>query len=165
MHELVIIVAKYFIVLSVLGAVAVWLKLPRPDKKQFIVVALLGAVLSLVLAKIGSKLFYDPRPFVAGHFAPYFTHANDNGFPSDHTLFASFLAFVSWKYNRAAGAALLAVAILVGLSRCIAGVHHLADILGSIVFAAAGVCLAALIVRRLGKGKRRPPAHAAPRQG
>lgn len=158
-HELVIVVAKYFVGLSVLGAFIVWLRLALPEKKQFIVFAIVAAALSLVLAKIGNKLYYDPRPFVAGHFTPYIPHAADNGFPSDHTLFASFLAFTSWRYSRKAGITLFALAILIGASRVIAGVHHWADIAGSIVAAAIGTTLAYWLTRRLGT---RQPKTSAP---
>ena len=153
MHEIVIIVAKYFIALAVLVTVVVWLKASRPEKKRFIVLALLGAIFSLVLAKVASKLYYDPRPFVTGHFTPYFSHSNDNGFPSDHTLLASFLAFTVWRFSRKAGIALLIIAILIGLSRVVAGVHHLLDIAGSLAFAFLGVWLGGLLVGRFIKAK------------
>ena len=149
MHEAVIVIAKYFIALSVLLTLYIWLKLSTPEKKRFLLLAILGAILSILLAKVGSKLYSDPRPFVTGHFTPYFAHANDNGFPSDHTLFASFLAFLTWHFSRKAGIALFVLALLIGLSRVIAGVHHLIDILGAVVFALVGVWLASLVVRRL----------------
>lgn len=153
MHEVVIVIAKYFIVLSVLLTVAMWFRVSTPEKKRFILLAVLGAIFSLVLAKVGSKLYSDPRPFVVGHFTPYFSHANDNGFPSDHTLFTSFLAFTTWHFSKKAGWILLAIAVLVGLSRVIAGVHHIVDIVGSIVFAFIGVWLAGLVVKAILKTK------------
>lgn len=146
MHAVVTFVAKYFILLSMLGALAVWLKVSTPQKKRFIALAVLGAIFSLALAKIANKLYYDPRPFVAGHFTPYFSHSADNGFPSDHTLFASFLAFTTWRFSPKAGWILLVIAILIGLSRVVAGVHHLADIAGSVILAFIGVWIANLIV-------------------
>jgi len=165
MHEVVIVVAKYFILLSALGALLVWFRLSLPEKKRFIFIAVLAAISSLLLAKIGSKLYIDPRPFVVGHFTPYFAHGADNGFPSDHTLLASFLAFTTWHFSRKAGIILLVIAILIGLSRVIAGVHHLVDVAGSIVFAFIGVWLADFIVDRFykpqlayGKQAREPEA-------
>lgn len=151
MHDAITFVAKYFLLLSLMGALVVWLKVSTAEKKRFIVLAVLGAIFSLLLAKVASKLYYDPRPFVAGHFTPYFSHSTDNGFPSDHTLLASFLAFTTWRFSRKAGWAMLLIAVLIGLSRVVAGVHHLLDIVGSIVFAFIGVWLAALAVRRLMK--------------
>lgn len=155
MHELVIIIAKYFLLISLVISLVIWLKLVRNDKRKFILQAILGAILTLALAKLGSKLFYDPRPFVVGHFTPYFSHSADNGFPSDHTLLTSFLAILVFNYNRQAGIGLFVVALAVGLSRVVAGVHHLADIIGSIVFAIIGyyvaVWLIGLILNRINK--------------
>jgi len=142
MHEVVTFIAKYFLVLSVIGAIWVWWRLTFNQKKQFIALAVAGAIFSLILAEIGKHLHSDPRPFVVGHFTPYFPHGNDNGFPSDHTLLTAFLAFTVWRYSKRAGWALLGVSVLVGLCRMIAGVHHLQDIIGSIIFAWIGVWLA-----------------------
>lgn len=164
MHETVIIIAKYFIVLAVLIAFAVWLRVSTPQKKRFIVLAVLGGIFSLALAKLGSKLYSDPRPFVAGHFTPYFSHAPDNGFPSDHTLLTSFLAFTTWRFSRLSGTAVLALAVLIGASRVIAGVHHWLDIAGSIVIAFIGVWLASLIANRLFKPAPLTPPPASDEQ-
>lgn len=148
MHEIVIIVAKYFLALSFLGALYVWLKLNPEQKKLFILEGVVGGILAILLAVIGSKLYNDPRPFVVGHFTPYFAHGADNGFPSDHTLLTSVLAFLAMKYSKLWGWILLAVAVLIGLARVIGGVHHLADIIGSIIFAGVGVLVAQSIIRR-----------------
>lgn len=153
MHQAVIVVAKYFILLSVLLAVWTFAEQPRGKKKEMIVVGLVGAVLSVALAKLGSHLYYDPRPFVTGHFTPYFSHGNDNGFPSDHTLLASFLAFLSLRYSKKFGAVLLILALAIGLSRVQAGVHHLIDIIGSFVCTGIGVSVAFLVAKR-GRGHK-----------
>ena len=158
-HQIVIFVAKYFIALSLLIVLALWLRLSTPEKKRFLILALLGAIFSLALAKVANKLYYDPRPFVAGHFTPYFSHSADNGFPSDHTLLTSFLAFTAWFFSRKAGMTLLIIALLVGLSRVLAGVHHLLDIAGSLVFALLGVWLAGLLMNKFMKTK---PVYQAP---
>ena len=159
MHEIVIIVAKYFIVVSALVALYIWIKLSRENKKQFILEGFIGGILALGLAIIGSKLYHDPRPFVIGHFTPYFPHGNDNGFPSDHTLITSVVAFLAMKYSKVGGWILLVLAVMIGLARVIAGVHHLADIIGSIIFAGIGILVAQLIARRtMGKTKIAEPS-------
>lgn len=66
-----------------------FLKLEGSTRKKFIIIALSVGVLAVLIAKIGSWLYYNPRPFVVGDFPSYFYHPNNNGFPSDHTLFAS----------------------------------------------------------------------------
>jgi len=159
MHEIITLIAEYFIVLSIIGTGLVWLKLTNEDKKRFIVLVIGGAIITLLLAKIGSKIFYNPRPFVVGHFTPYFQHGNDNGFPSDHTLLSSFLAFAALKYSKKTGYALLVIAILIGLSRVIAGVHHLIDIIGSILFALLGCTLAYYLIERFWPKQPAHPEH------
>lgn len=157
MHQIDIIIAKYFIALSVIGAAIVWFRLRNRLRIEFILVAIAAAIISYILAKIGAHLFYDTRPFAAGHFTPYFSHGNDNGFPSDHTLFAGLLAFVCLHYSRRLGYGLLALAVLIGLSRVIAGVHHLIDIVGSLVFTFAGTWLAVRLVAYLERRYAKPP--------
>lgn len=146
MHEAVTFIAEYVILLSSLLAVWVFVTQPRSKKKDFIMVGLLGAILAILLAKIGNHLFYDPRPFVAGNFTPYFPHASDNGFPSDHTLLAAFFTFLALRYSKRIGWILLFLALLIGLARVKAGVHHSIDILGSFAFAAVGVWFAEKLV-------------------
>ncbi len=158
MHEIVILVAKYVIFLSAILMLWLFLKLAGAKKKEFIVVGLLGAVLAILLAKLGSNLYYDPRPFIAGHFTPYFSHGNDNGFPSDHTLLAGFFTFLAFRYSKKFGWFLLFLALFIGMARVKAGVHHSIDILGSFVISAIAVWVAGLLVGKTGKRK---PTYAA----
>lgn len=148
MHELVTFVAKYFIILPPLLLAYVWLRLGRADKKQAVILGIIAAVLTGALAVLGSKLINDPRPFVAGHFTPYFAHGNDNGFPSDHTLFAGLVASITYMYSKRFGYLAFALATLIGLNRVIAGVHHLMDIVGALLIAIAATALSKLLVRR-----------------
>jgi undecaprenyl-diphosphatase len=148
MHQVVIIVAKYFIVLSALITFWVYVEQPKEKKKEFIIVGAIGGLLALLFAHIGSHFFYNPRPFVVGHFTPYFSHGNDNGFPSDHTLLASFMMYLSYHYSKKFGVTLFVLAALIGLARVQAGVHHLIDIIGSFVFAGLGFALALYINKK-----------------
>jgi undecaprenyl-diphosphatase len=150
MHALIIFLAQYLIILPPIVGLVFWLRLPTKKKKlQLIAEASVAAIIVLLLAKLGSMLFNNPRPFVAGHFTPYFPHGNDNGFPSDHTLASSFIAMIVLYKNRKIGVGLLLVALVIGLSRVIAGIHHLVDIAGSFVFSAVGVALGVYIVRQI----------------
>ena len=120
-------------------------------RREFAIIFVLGGVVSLLLAKLGSHLYTDPRPFVQGHFTPLIGHTNDNGFPSDHTLLASFVGWLVLAYDRRWGWALLLVAALIGAARMAAGVHHLSDIIGSFVFAGLGWAAAYAAVRLLSR--------------
>lgn len=159
MHEIIILVAKYFIVLSAVGFLYVLYRIPRSEKVNFIILAVLGGILSLVIAKLASHFINDPRPFVQGHFTPWISHATDNGFPSDHTLLAAFLAWISLTKSRKIGGILLVVALLIGLARMAAGVHHSWDILGSFVIAAIGCLIAYYAVQLVAAPKTSGKSH------
>lgn len=139
MQQIVTFIAQYFLILSFLGTIYVWFTLDGKERTRFLLIGIFGAILTMILAKIGGMFYYDTRPFVAGNFTPYFGHSLDNGFPSDHTLLSSFLGFLVLRYNKAWGWALLGLALVIGLSRVVAGVHHIQDIVGSFVFAGIAV--------------------------
>lgn len=145
MNTLIILAAKYFIVIScIIAAWAVW-RAAAPKRFEFLARFVGAGALSLILAKIAGALYYDPRPFFSQHIVPLIPHAADNGFPSDHTLLAAWIGFSIFIINRRLGILALGVAILVGLSRIAAHVHSPIDIIGSFVIS----CLAVLIVFNL----------------
>lgn len=149
MHELIKIVASYFIVIPVLAVVYMAFVVKQRRRLELLASLVVGGVLSLVLAKIASHLYNDPRPFVQGHFTPLLPHSNDNGFPSDHTLLAAFIGWTILRYSRRTGIILLVVAGLIGAARMAASIHHLSDVLASFVLAGLGSALAVLVVRWL----------------
>jgi len=154
MNQLIIFSAKYLFVVSFVVVGIYWLRLDAADKKRLAVQGVLGGILALALAKLGGHFINDPRPFVVGHFMPLISHANDNGFPSDHTLITSFLAFAVWPLSRRLSLGLVAIALAVGSARVAAGIHHPLDILGSFVISAVSVLIANEIwTRWLGKSK------------
>ena len=141
MHTIDVLIAKYLIGICGLIALYVWWRQPKSKKVQFAVEAIIGGILTLILAKLASKFYYNPRPFVVGNFTPWFSHGNDNGFPSDHTLLSSFMGYVTLRYSRKWGFILLGLAAVIGLSRVFAGVHHVIDIVGSFVIAGISVAI------------------------
>lgn len=149
MHEIIIIVAKYFVVLPLIGVGIVALQLKGRERYEFIGVVVGGGILSLLISRLSSHMYHDPRPFVVGHFKPLIPHGNDNGFPSDHTLISSFFGFTTLYYSRKYGTVLLVLAALIGWSRVAAGVHHLTDVVGSFVIAAIGSAIAYFIARAI----------------
>lgn len=138
MHQLVTAVAEYLIYVLGIAAVVVWFTLAPRDRWKSLLQAVIAAAIALALAKIAGQLYYDPRPFVGGHVHPYFTHAADNGFPSDHTTAASVAGYVLWSYRRRIAVALLAGAALVGIARVIAHVHSPIDIIGALIISGIG---------------------------
>ena len=133
MNTLIIICAKYLIIVPALGLGYYFLKANRRTKKKIFILSLLALPLTYLVAKVGSYIYFDPRPFVEGNFVPLFSHSVDNGFPSDHTLLASAFASVLFMFKRSEGLILLFVSFVIGFARVLAGVHHVVDIFGSIL--------------------------------
>jgi undecaprenyl-diphosphatase len=146
-NSIIIFVAKYFLFLSVAIVAVYWLRTSRSMKIKLGWQLVVGGAIALALSAIASHLYYDTRPFVSQHLVPLIAHAPDNGFPSDHALFTSFLGFTMLLYSRRVGALLLLIALLVGAARVAAHIHHPIDIVGSFVIAAIAVALTQLISR------------------
>ena len=149
MDSIIVFVAKYFFVISVVAVGVYWLLASKSVRWRLIWEMVIGGALAIALAKIGTHFYYDTRPFVSQHIKPLFSHAPDNGFPSDHTLLTSFIGFTMLAYSRRLGVLLLLNALLVGASRVAAHVHSPIDIIGSFVFAGIAVLATRWIVTRL----------------
>lgn len=63
MHELLLLTAKYLILIVGLIAFIHWLTVPRQEKICFILTDAIAEVATFVLVKIGAALFYNPRLF------------------------------------------------------------------------------------------------------
>jgi undecaprenyl-diphosphatase len=107
------------------------------------------AVVSMLVGNLSVKalnlLFYRPRPFADHTVRLLFYRPSDSSFPSNATAVGFSLATAVWFWNRRAGWAMYALAILLGLSRICGGVHYPSDILGGILL---GACAAYLVVKR-----------------
>ena len=148
MDTLIIFIAKYLLFVSAAIAVLYFLKQTRQKQKEILIFAVILLPLSYIIAKVVGHLYFDPRPFVVGHFTPLLSHAADNGFPSDHTLFGAAIAAVIFRFSRKTGTFLLFLAIFVGVARVFAGVHHTVDIAGSIVIVLATYYIISLFVAK-----------------
>ncbi len=156
MHSLVVVIAKYFVVIPILAWLLVLIRLPKQRRLRFIIFSTVSALLAAVLVKTGTTFHQDPRPFVRDHVHPYFGSSTDNGFPSDHTAFSALIAFVALRYNRWLGITLLGLAIVIGTARVISGVHHGQDVVGGLLLAGFAVALAWVGERLARKYVRRP---------
>ena len=142
-----IICAQYLYML-VLFLAGMYFFLPeRSKQKQMTIAALIALPSALILGKIAGQFYFDPRPFVIGHFTPLILHAADNGFPSDHALLCFTVSFLVLSFNRRLGGLLLVLSMIVGLARVSVGMHHVIDIMGSAGIGMMAVCVCALITR------------------
>jgi undecaprenyl-diphosphatase len=139
LDDVVRFAAEYLIYAALLVALAVWL---RPRGLRAGVAAVGGALVGLGAGAVAGSVWDRPRPFVAGHYAPLFAHANDASFPSDHLIVLGALAGAFWLAWRAAALVTTALAVAVGAGRVIAGVHYAGDVVGGFLIGA----LAAMVV-------------------
>jgi membrane-associated phospholipid phosphatase len=158
MHEVVTILAQYFIVFPVLGLAYVFLRAEASERRQLAILLVSSVVATALVTKLAASLHSDPRPFVRDGVTPYFSHASDNGFPSGHTAYSAVIAWVVFNRNRKLGIALLALALVIGSARVIAGVHHGVDIVAGFVAATIGFWAATYILRLI-QAKRREPTN------
>ncbi|OHA46719.1 MAG: hypothetical protein A3A80_02560 [Candidatus Terrybacteria bacterium RIFCSPLOWO2_01_FULL_44_24] len=116
------------------------------ERKYVILIGVIGivsAIISRFLLVTLIRLFIErPRPFVELWLTPLFSHEASTSFPSGHAAFFFALVPVMFLLSRKAGWVYLVVAILMGLSRIIAGVHWPSDILaGALIGLAVGWCI------------------------
>jgi undecaprenyl-diphosphatase len=150
MDDLIVFAAQSLILLPVLVIIFILIKLNGPSRTRFLLLLLACGFLSYGFAQIISHIYNNPRPYINDGIVPLFPHSTDpNGFPSDHTLLASFLGFIALSYSKKIGLLLLIIAAIIGWARVAAGVHHLVDVIGA--FACSGI--AYLIVSSFMKKK------------
>jgi undecaprenyl-diphosphatase len=133
MDQVFIFCAQYLYFLVFLIAGIFFLRQKRAIQIRMIIFGSLSAIISYIISVIAGKLYFDPRPFVEGHFTPLIAHDTENGFPSDHVLLVSCVAAVMTVFNKKLAAILWFLTIIVAISRVWVGVHHYIDVTASIL--------------------------------
>lgn len=76
----------------------------------------------------------SPRPYEVWGTPPLFPRfKKGHSFPSRHSAAASVIAMAFWYINPAAGSVMLAAAMLIAVSRVLAGVHFVRDVLAGLI--------------------------------
>ena len=117
--------------------------------------ALFIGLTAFVISLAANRTIEDPRPFVVSGVAPLIPSSTDNGFPSDHTLLVAAAAAVILTVSPGMGVLGMLAAFAIGMARVYAGVHHVADVLGSLAIAAAAFGLYEGLIRLWNLRKRR----------
>ncbi len=136
-NSLIIFSAKYLIYILIAVGAVWFFTLTREQQKKLLYYAVPSFILIFIASRIAGHFYFDPRPFVAGHFTPLIPHAPDNGFPSDHALLASAIAACAWPFGKKFSALAWIFYILIGIARVAAGIHHTIDIIGAAVISIA----------------------------
>ncbi|MGE5672975.1 MAG: phosphatase PAP2 family protein [Mycobacterium leprae] len=108
----------------------------RQRMRRTIITAGVAGVIALATVAVIAHFVYRPRPFLVlpNQIHLLVPHSADSSFPSDHATGSAAFAVGMWHApDRSARWLFTLVAILVGLSRLIAGVHWPTDVLLSFV--------------------------------
>lgn len=149
MDSLIVAVGSYAVFIIPVVAALVWIQVPRTQKLALAAVGVLAIILAVVGIEIAAHIWTDTRPFVVDGHTPLIAHANDNGFPSDHTTFGAAIAAALLPWRRRIATVLLALAAGVGAARVAAHIHHIPDIIGGFLIGCAAAAIAIVVVRAL----------------
>ena len=119
----------------------------RAQRQQAVLSAIVTMFLGNLIVKALNLVYYRFRPFAFNEVRLLFYYPSDSSFPSNATCVGFSVATAIWFYNRRVGAVAFVLAILLGLSRIVGGVHYPSDVLGG---AAIGSLSAYLVCRRAG---------------
>ncbi len=149
---LIIFSAKYLYLVS--AGIFIWWGARSIQRKEFIFLSIFVLPISYIISRIGSLLYYNPRPFISEHIIPLIHHVADNGFPSDHALLTGTLAAIVTVFDKRIGILLWILAIIVGGARVLAGIHHTVDIIGSYIIAIVGLGIGYILMHYILLHKR-----------
>lgn len=133
----IILIAKYAISIPIL-ILAYYILRNKSHFKKIAVYGILCFLFVGVFTLFAGKIYNNPRPFVVTGIPPFIQHAADNGFPSDHVLIAAAISAILLPFSKTLGTISLLIAILIGIARVHVGLHHTADIIGSLIIAVFG---------------------------
>ncbi len=138
--------AKYLFLASFLIAVICALTLSKEQQKKLFYFGLLALPFIYCIAVVAGYFYVNPRPFVVENFIPLIPNDASNGFPSDHTLLVAAIAAVFTFFHKRVALALWTITLLVGAARVYAGVHHVIDVLASMLIAIVGAFVVAWLL-------------------
>ena len=147
--KLSILAANYLWYLIIGIAIVYFFVRPWHQKIHLLIFAGLVLLLVFLVSLLAGALYYDPRPFVVGHYTPLIPHKPTNGFPSDHVLWSAAIAAIIFPSNRYLSLVLWLLTAAVAIARVYVGVHHATDVIGSIVIAVVVAVLVHYSLKRV----------------
>ena len=143
MDMLIRILADYVLIALVLVAgYALLYKAPKRGRYDRYARVIMAGLTSYWLAKFIGSMWQPEklRPFQKLNTEPGASYLGNAGFPSDHVLFAMFLALAVWYVTRKSLWTIIALlmVIAIALGRVLALVHTPLDVAGGVVIALLG---------------------------
>lgn len=119
-------------------------------KRRFFSIIFLfsSGFLAWLLARLLKHIFLEPRPFMSLDVVPLVIEEGFS-FPSEHASVFAALAVSMLFINRKLGYVLVILAILMGLSRIILGVHYPVDVLFGFILGSFIALILSKIFRKI----------------
>lgn len=134
LKNLIMIICNYFpyITISLYPCILIYSYIYKSD---ILISVLLRPFLAFIFVTFFRKIINRPRPYEAMNITPLKQHKKGESFPSRHTLSAFVIAFACLEVNLYLGLFAVIVAVFISLSRILAGVHYISDVITAIIIA------------------------------
>lgn len=141
-HLAYILIAIFFLFLLVIEH-------SNREKIRIFLITLVSAIVARFgITELIRFFYHRPRPFTDLTVNQLLT-SNEWSFPSGHSTFFFALSTAVYLHNKKWGIGFFIATILMTVSRVIAGIHYLTDILGGAIIGIAVACAANAIIRRM----------------
>lgn len=147
MNLIILIVGKYFIFVIALFVCVYLFSLYGNTKKFYknVFYIFSSTVFAWIIAHVLKDIIKHPRPDQLLSLIKDGTYS----FPSGHTTFISALGYLMSNISKKVGYTIIGLALIVGFSRVLAGVHYWYDILGGFILGIGVACIVTLLAKRL----------------
>jgi len=125
----------------------------------FVLPFAIAAIVAIALDAIAGLAYHDQRPFVMLGVSPLVAHGIDNGFPSDHSAAAAFIAVALLFIDVPLGFVACTIAVALGIARLYCLLHWPIDVVAGWTVGALPALVAGLALRRARTPVVRPPSH------
>lgn len=144
------VLAQWVVFMVPLALAKDWIRGEQASRGELLHM-LVATLIALAGAMVISRLWPHQRPFALHLGTQYLAPANDSGLPSNHAtaLWALALGALGTRRYAVWGFPLLALGLMVGLSRVYLGVHFPLDIAAAFPTALAGALVAHALRRTL----------------
>lgn len=122
--------SKFFAILYMVYILWLLIKLDQRLIKFLLIPALVLGTVSILRKVINRK-----RPFEVFKIKPIITHEIGGSFPSKHASSAMIIAIFTYWINPVVGSLTIGLALLTAISRVLAGIHYLTDVVAGIFIA------------------------------
>ena len=119
----------------------------REKLRIFLVTVFSAGIARFGVTEIIRFFYHRPRPFITYHVHQLLSDT-EWSFPSGHSAFFFAMAGALYCYNKKWGTGFFVAAVLMNISRVIAGIHYPSDILGGMIVGMAVACIIFYLVER-----------------